>query len=184
MSISPSPSRNEVIRDGLYWLGRFDVHHAARVAGWASTAQELFWLAPKTFPPLTAAKVIAWPGETGCPLLFWRETEPAPAGYVELNPMPGEPDHLWMGHCVIDRTRRGEGLGRIMINLLLTYAFEQRHARRVSLVVFPENVGAIRCYRVCGFLEMGRQRKFFQTTNRQHVMIQMSMDLPAYQSRG
>lgn len=176
MSISPSPIRSELIRDGLYCLARFERTHAGLVASWVPTPADLFWLAPKTFPPLTAAKVLAWPGEEGSPLMFCRDEEVDPLGYVELNPMPGERKHMWMGHCVIDRLRRGQGLGRTMLELLLRYAFDDRRAERVSLVVFPDNVDAIACYRSCGFLDVGTQTKFFYPTGHQHKMLQMSID--------
>jgi RimJ/RimL family protein N-acetyltransferase len=176
MSISPSPVRAELIRDGLYCLAPFDPAKAALVASWAPTAHELFWLAPKTYPPLSAAKVIAWSTEDACPMLFYRDSESEPLGYVELNPMPAEPRHLWMGHCVLDRDRRGEGLGRVMIALLLRLSFEHRRAHRVSLVVFPDNLAAIRCYRACGFEHAGTQNKHFYPTGRHHDMLQMSID--------
>jgi RimJ/RimL family protein N-acetyltransferase len=182
MSISPSPVRTELIRDGLYCLTRFHPAKAERVASWAPTAHDLFWLAPKTHPPLTAEKVLAWSLENACPMLFYRDLEPEPLGYLELNPMPGEPRHLWMGHCIIDRDRRGEGLGRLMIALLLRFAFEHRQAHRVSLVVFPDNLGAIRCYRACGFENAGTQTKYFYPTARHHEMLQMSIDHRAWRS--
>lgn len=176
MSVSPAPVRSEVIRDGVYCLSPFMPGKAALVAGWAPSARELLWLAPKTFPPLTAAKVIAWSTEGACPLLLYRDEDMEPLGYVELNPMPGEPRHLWMGHCVIATGRRGEGLGRIMVGLLLQYAFRHRPADRVSLVVFPENVSAIRCYRACGFGDVGMQTKYFYPGGQHYTMLQMSID--------
>lgn len=180
MSISPAPVRAEVVRDGLYCLARFAPGKAGAVAAWAPTAHDLFWLAPKTYPPLTAAKVIAWTGDGACPLLMYRDEEAEPLGYVELNPMPGDRGHHWMGHCVVDSGRRGEGLGQKLVELLVRYAFEHRAAERVSLVVFPDNVGAVRCYRRCGFIDVGTQTKFFYPTGRQHTMLQMSIDRARY----
>src|SRR5690606_34576824 len=136
----------------------------------------LFWLAPKTFPPLTAAKVVGWPGPDGCPLLLHREGNVEPLGYLELNPMPGEREHLWLGHCVIGPEHRGTGLGQVMIRLVLEEAFSRRRAWRVSLVVFPENHAAVRCYRSCGFCEVSNQHKYFPTTGGRHRMIQMTID--------
>jgi RimJ/RimL family protein N-acetyltransferase len=182
MSISPSPVRGELIRDGLYSLARFDPGKAPIVAGWVAGAHDLLWLAPKTYPPLTPAKVIAWTSEDGAPMLFHRDGAAEPLGYVELNPMPGEPKHLWMGHCVIDQQQRGRGLGQIMVRLLVRHAFEQRRADRVSLVVFPDNFGAIACYRSCGFVEVGTQSKFFYPTGRQHTLLQMNLDQRTWRS--
>lgn len=155
---------------------------APTVASWAQDAHELFWLAPKTPSPLTAAKVVAWATADGRPLLFYRDDTPEPLGYLELNPMPADWGHYWLGHCVVKPESRGAGTGYKMISLVLEYAFRTRRAYRVSLVVFPENAAAIRCYRRAGFVEAGDQWKFFCTTGQQHRMLQMTIDRGRYLS--
>jgi RimJ/RimL family protein N-acetyltransferase len=175
MSISPPPRREFSARQGPYYLADFDHRLAHTVAGWVGGPGELFWLAPKTFPPLTAEKVVAWTSLDGCPLLFYRQGIADPLGYVELNPMPGERHHLWMGHCVIRPQNRGVGMGRQMVRLMLHEAFSNRSARRVSLVVFPDNHAAVRCYRSVGFVDDGVQLRYFPTTSRQHRMLQMTL---------
>jgi RimJ/RimL family protein N-acetyltransferase len=175
MSMSPGTARDPAQTHSAYALQPFDTRLAHIIAGWARTPEELFWLAPKTPPPLTAAKVLAWPGDSGRPLLLYRQGDPAPLGYCELNPMPGEPEHLWIGHCVIGPQQRGQGLGRMLVGMVLERAFAQPHVRRVSLVVFPENVAAIQCYRACGLLTAGEPVKYFHTTGRQHRMVQMTI---------
>ena len=178
--VSPPES---LARNGPHYLTAFDNVFAPRVASWVRDGHELFWLAPKTEPPLTAAKVAAWPGRTGSPMLFWREGESEPLGYLELNPMPNQKGHLWMGHCVLAPNCRGVGLGRIMVGLGNDEAFGHRSAHRVSLVVFPGNVAAIRCYRAVGYLKAGDQLKHFATTGKQHVMRRMTIDDDRYQDR-
>ena len=152
------------------------------VATWTVDDAELFLVAPKTLPPLTTAKVVAWPGRDGHPLLLCNETEEQPLGYIELNPMPGEPAHLWVGHCLIRPDRRGAGLGRVMVSLALDQAFTFRSAERVSLVVFPYNRKAMTCYSAAGFLQEGEQTKYFSTTRKRHTMLQMSIDLRRYRA--
>lgn len=160
----------------------FDPAEAPRVATWAESDQELFWLAPKTPPPLTAAKVIDWTRERGQAYLFYRQGQSAPRGYFELNPMPNSGIHLWAGHCVIDPRWRGIGLGKRMARLLIREAFEIRRARRLSLVVFPDNLQAIRCYQEAGFLDSGQQLQCFSGTGRQHRMRCMSISLEQFRS--
>jgi hypothetical protein len=41
-------------------LAPFQVAYADRVLSWIRTAQEAFWLAPRTKPPLTAEEVLHW----------------------------------------------------------------------------------------------------------------------------
>ena len=175
MSMSAhAPTEPQAI-EPAYVLEPFDGRFAHLVSTWARTPEELFWLAPKTPPPLTPDKVMAWPGDSGRPLLLYLRGITTPLGYCELNPMPGEPDHLWIGHCVVSPERRGQGLGRILVNMLLERAFANPKVRRVSLVVFPDNFPAIRCYRACGLVTAGEPVKYFPTSGRQHRMLQMTI---------
>lgn len=41
-----------------------------------------------------------------------------------------------------------------MIQLALKYASENLHAKKVSLGVFENNLGALKCYKSCGFKEV------------------------------
>jgi len=60
--------------------------------------------------------------------------------------------------------------------IVLTEAFTRFRAKRVSLVVFPENKIALRCYGRAGLIQVGEQIKFFETTGEHHRMIAMSID--------
>ncbi len=180
MSVAPVQVDAVYARKGSSYLAPFDDALAPFVAAWVQDRHELFWLAPKTAPPLTAAKMADWPGPGGCPMLLHRDGSSEPRGYIELNPMPHESRHLWLGHCLIRPRWRGTGLGREMVQLLLEQAFVHRAAESVSLVVFPDNVCAIRCYRASGFLQVGEQVKFFPTTNRRHCMLVMRITRRQY----
>lgn len=160
---------------------RFDAAHAARVASWVRTDRELAWLAPATPPPLTAEKVIAWGGQDrGRRFLFWDDSPSGPAGYVELNPMLNDPRLMWIGHFVLDPARRGRSLGSRFAAALLATAFRHYRAAEVILVVNPENVAAVRCYELAGFMPTGRESKFFETTQREYTFLRMSVTRPRY----
>lgn len=180
MSVAPVHLDAVYARRGSYYLVPFEAALAPFVAAWVQDHHALFWLAPKTPPPLTPAKMAEWPGPGGCPMLLYHDGFSEPRGYVELNPMPNESRHLWLGHCLIHPRWRGAGQGRQMVQLLLELAFVQRTADSVSLVVFPDNVAAIRCYRATGFLQVGEQTKFFPTTNRRHCMLVMRITRKQY----
>lgn len=60
-----------------------------------------------------------------------------------------------MGFIVINSAFRGKGLGREMLRLGTSYAFEKLGAEKVTLGVFEQNEGARRCYTACGFRETG-----------------------------
>ncbi len=180
MSITPPPSAEALVRSGPYYLSPFDPSAASLISTWAVNELELFWLAPRTPAPLTEQKVVEWCDTRGCPMLLCRDGLAEALGYVELNPMPGEDAHLWVGHAIIRPDCRGRGLGRLMLRMMLDHAFAVRGAERVSLVVFPANTAAIRCYESAGFRHEGEQFKHFETTNRQHRMLTMSVMRSAY----
>ncbi len=182
MSISSAPAPVSHVSEGPYRLVPFDAATAPIVARWARTDAELFWLAPKTLPPLTCEKVLSWTAEEGCPLLLQRDGAVDPIGYLELNQMPGEPHHLWMGHCVLSPEARGTGVGKLMVRMLMTEGFRHRRARRLSLVVFPDNEAAIACYLSAGFVHAGEQTKYFYVTGRQHRMLRMTCDRHRFES--
>jgi RimJ/RimL family protein N-acetyltransferase len=59
---------------------------------------------------------------------------------------------------------------------LLNRAFLEYAAEAVSLVVFPGNDAAIRCYTKAGFIELGEERKFFESTRTTHEFLRMGID--------
>jgi len=89
--------------------------------------------------------------------------------------MPASHDHLWLGHCLIRPELRGLGLGHLIVNLMLEEAFVEREASSVSLVVFPRNDPAVRCYLTNGFTQVGEQFKFFSTTGQRQPNDRMKI---------
>lgn len=157
-------------------LSAFDNLYAARLAAWVRSDAELTWLAPGTVPPLSASKVAAWGHRAGHRLLFWHGACAEPIGYAELNKMPIDPNQMWIGHCLLDPAVRGQGLGERFVHALLSRAFDALAAQSVVLVVFPDNVAAIRCYRNNGMIITGREEKHFKTTRRRHEFLRMGID--------
>ena len=54
---------------------------------------------------------------------------------------------------IVDKTKRGKGYGKEMLNLALQYAFQITGAKAVQLNVFNENTLAKQCYEKVGFVE-------------------------------
>lgn len=157
-------------------LTPFDAAYARLVTEWVRSDDELFALAPRTPPPLTPRKVLGWKRDDDHPMLYFDSQENEPCGYVELNRLSQGHAQWWVGHCLVAPRRRKSGVGLRMISLLLDAAFHQHEARLVSLVVFPENFGAIRCYRRAGFSERGEVFRRFTTRPGQYRMLYMSID--------
>lgn len=135
--------------------------YASLIAGWVKTLQELHWLSPSTPPPLTADKIGAWQRPQGRSFVCARGPDSTPLGYAELNPMRHRADQLWLGHCIVHPAHRGQGIGRAFVRALLSEAFDGMFARRISLIVFPKNVMAVRCYLAAGFRVVGEEEHRF-----------------------
>lgn len=54
---------------------------------------------------------------------------------------------------------RGQGLGRDITRLVLSWSFTVLRVHRVELEVLRNNTRAIRCYQACGFREEGVRRE-------------------------
>lgn len=165
-----------------YELRPFSRIRASLVASWVRDSDELFWLAPQTPPPVSAEKVIGWTSRRGRPTLFWSSDWPEPIGYAEVNDFPGRPGELWIGHFILDPKQRGRGLGGTMLRLLLDQAFGALRAGRVALIVFPENVRAVRCYESGGMIAAGYQDKTFVSKPGVHKMVEMVIERPRYEA--
>ncbi|MBN2561849.1 MAG: GNAT family N-acetyltransferase [Phycisphaerae bacterium] len=165
-------------RQGL--VTPFDALYAPKIASWVQSDEELTWLAPGTRPPLTAHKVMNWGNDRGRRLLFWGGRQDEPIGYSELNNMPGSPRQMWIGHFVLAPAHRGRAYGSQFARALLALAFRECSATDVLLVVFPENVAAIRCYERAGMVVTGRERKYFQATGNEHTFLRMGITRTRY----
>ena len=163
------------VRAGDFELQPFSSDRAAEVAGWANTPADLFVLAPATPPPLTAEKVRAWTSERDSPLLLWPVGGAAPVGYAELNVMAHDARNLWIGHFIVPRPLRGQGIGHIFMQHLLQRAFGENRAHSVNLVVFPENEIAVHCYLKCGWRKDSIHYKTFDHRSGKFKMSKMKI---------
>jgi RimJ/RimL family protein N-acetyltransferase len=142
-------------------LTAFDERYAERVVSWVRDSREAYWLAPRTTPPLTGDKVRAWAQPGRNPFMLAGPEELEPLAYGELNELRRKQNEYWLGHLIVDPQQRGHGLGRRLTELLLDQAFHNYGARRVSLVVFPDNLAAIATYRSAGMRADGYETHCF-----------------------
>jgi len=142
-------------------LHLFSPNLAELVVSWVGGWRETLWLAPRTPPPLTVAGFLSWHGPGVQPFLMRNEAIAEPIAYGELNTLSEVERRYWLGHLIVNPALRGRGYGTELTRLLIRRAFEVHAAREVSLVVFPENRHAIRCYRAAGMVEDGFERHDF-----------------------
>lgn len=156
-------------------LTGFAACHAPAIVSWIRSDRELLWLAPGTAPPISPQKIIDWGMAGRRRHLFWANGAAAPIGYAELNDMPDHTNQFWIGHFILDPHHRRRGLGLRFVQALVVRAFMEFAATEVSLVVFPDNLGAIRCYERAGMVALGQERKHFETTGREHSFLRMGI---------
>lgn len=105
--------------------------------------------------------------------------EGPPLGYGEINPLRSGGEHVWLGHVIVRPDRRGRGLGSILLRALLAEVFERRNATRVALIVFPDNLAALRCYRRAGFCLSGEEHHQFDGAGPTHRLLRLEITRPA-----
>jgi RimJ/RimL family protein N-acetyltransferase len=177
-AVDPGPRAARARGLGPLILRSFSPEDAEVIVGWVANGRELFWLAPSTDMPLTAGKVIAWTRDRGMPVVLCAGDEGRPVGYAELNPLRRSPTHLWIGHVIVDPAWRGRGVGQRLIQLLVDHAFRSLGARRVSLMVFPHNWAAVRCYLKAGFHVFEEQYHEFGRPPRSYRMLHLLCAAP------
>lgn len=64
-----------------------------------------------------------------------------------------------LGIMIGNKAYWNKGFGTEAIELMLKHCFETLNLNRVSLRVYENNLGAIRCYEKAGFVHEGRQRQ-------------------------
>ena len=90
--------------------------------------------------------------------------------------MRREPGHLWLGHLVVRPDQRGKGAGQVLVRALLAYASERHLASRVSLIVFPDNTAALKCYRRVGFTIVGEEYHQFGDVGPRRRLLRLEID--------
>lgn len=156
----------------------FAPRYAETVLSWVRDEREAYWLAPKSTPPLTAGELRAWQVPGHQQFLLLPEADGDPVGYGELNLLNANRDRYWLGHLIVDSRQRGRGYGRELTRLLLERAFRVHRARAVTLVVFPENTTAIRCYLATGMFPDGHETHEFPSYGTCVTLLRMAAYRP------
>ena len=169
------------VRAATLRLVAFDPGCAHHVVSWVQGKQEQFWLAPRTEPPLTPDKVAGWADSLRTPWMLVAPGRVEPLAYGELNVLNAYRREYWLGHLIVDPRERGAGAGRQLTRRLIDRAFRSQRARSVSLVVFPDNVAAVNCYRSAGMREDGYEYHEFPVYSRRERLSRFIVDTRDYE---
>lgn len=161
-------------------LSAFRATDAEAVSSWVADDLQALWLAPRTPPPITPASVRGWRGWNIRQFCIRGDEDGPPVAYGELNTLNMLRGHYWLGHLVVASDQRGRGLGRLLTESLLERAFGELGARRVVLVVFPENLAAIACYRTCGLRDEATEIHFLPPYRRDAALLRMAVNVDSW----
>ena len=128
------------------------------------------WIASeKQFYQWSSGVLGPWPMPAGTLNAFYREwkqnhkylvfcgcdDDMQPLGQMILRYPDEDRRHVRFGFILIDPARRGQGLGRQMLELAIRYAREFLKAEDVCLGVYSNNPGAVALYEKLGFRDTG-----------------------------
>lgn len=89
-------------------------------------------------------------------------------GHFILRLADYEKNSVHIGHIVVSPNKRGQGLGKAMIEMALKYAIEILGMKRVTLGVYADNLPAKKCYESIGFKEYSQEKE--------HNLINMAFE--------
>lgn len=87
-----------------------------------------------------------------------------------------------LGIFIGEESKRGIGIGKEVLRLLLDYGFNQLRLHNIDLAVFSFNKQAIACYKKVGFKEYGRRHESYFLNGKWHDEILMEILEQDYQN--
>lgn len=79
------------------------------------------------------------------------------------------------GFVIVDSERRGQGLGRKMLELAKNYTRDYLLADKITLGVFENNPAALKCYTAAGFKEVGTEDGYYSYHGDEWKCIEMEL---------
>ena len=98
-------------------------------------------------------------------------------GHMILRYTDVDKKEVRFGFVIVDSCRRGQGLGREMLELAERYAVEELHAQHLSLGVFENNASALNCYKAVGFVEKKCQDEYYSVLGENWKCLEMELSI-------
>ena len=164
-------------------LRRFEADDGAAILSWIKNEREFrMWSADRFGDYPSAPEIIAAHHEmcsrsgSFFPLTAVDEAGNV-VGHLILRYIDDEKTEVRFGFVIVDSSKRGEGLGREMLELAKKFAADELHAKRLSLGVFVNNFAALNCYKSVGFTECAGDGEQFEVLSESWKCIEMAMDI-------
>lgn len=179
-TISFEKSSAENFQPKKFSLRKFKRSDARTILSWLRNEREFRqWSTDRYsgFPITPNDMNVLYSNSKIIPLTFLIGTEIA--GHITIRFPNENQNEARLGFVIVDGKRRGEGLGKTMIQLALEYISKKTECKKVSLGVFENNQNALNCYKSCGFKEAEHQQKtdyFFMDENWNCIEMEISME--------
>lgn len=139
-------------------LRPFKKQDVKKILPWLSDERVMaMWSAGIFRYPLTEEQILARMEEAELSENEWAmaalDEQGEVVGHLYMRKADYKNNSLHIGLIVVDDTRRGQGIGRQMVEKAVEYAFAILGVQRVTLGVFDCNPIAHACYKKVGFLD-------------------------------
>ncbi|MDF2589664.1 MAG: family N-acetyltransferase [Anaerocolumna sp.] len=139
------------------------------------------WCANKFTYPLTESQLIQYKNMYDDDEFGWSFTaldeEGTPVGHILMRMADYKNASIHFGFVLIDPTKHGNGYGKEMIKLAITYATEICKVKKVTLGVFSNNHIAHNCYKSIGFVDQKYHEDIFSYKDEKWGLYDMLFDL-------
>ncbi|MCR5599246.1 MAG: GNAT family N-acetyltransferase [Ruminococcus sp.] len=98
-------------------------------------------------------------------------------GHLILRYTDENKNEVRFGFVIVDRSARGRGVGRAMLELAKSYAIDVLHAEKLSLGVFKNNLSARKCYKAAGFCELDEGGETYNVFGEKWKCIEICISL-------
>lgn len=121
----------------------------ARVAGFATTADELFFVHPTATFPLTAQQLLPnFQQRKGNTVILHQDQVAGFANYINVI----EGDSATIGNVIIDPAQRGRGIGKDLLTEMARHAKASYGVTRTVIPCFNTNTAGLHFYHSLGYV--------------------------------
>ncbi len=113
------------------------------------------WCAYKFSYPLTEEQLISYYHQQESDEHAWimsaLDDDGTPVGHLLMRMADYQNESIHFGFIIIDPLLKGKGIGKEMVSLASSYAFDILKVNKITLSVFDNNPSAHNCYKAAGF---------------------------------
>ena len=97
-------------------------------------------------------------------------------GHIILRNPGDSKETIRLGFIIVDKSLRGKGYGKLLINEAIQYSKEKLGAKEINLGVFTNNENALQCYKSIGFKLIRIEKNVYQFYDEHWDCAEMVLD--------